>query len=259
MLISRYLSPSAERERTITVESTGSGSTFLSSFRSTLRVNGAGLRVLDRLDRLDEADPDAADPHLVAADQRVGVRHLDRDPVGGHERQAVVGVVGEEDGEDHDQGRDRADQRRAGGDGACSAAGHRRSPRALDGCGRRSRCRAGRGPRRSDGAAAPVDRRRPLRRLRAAARGVALGVERQARAPARSARPAAAGWSAAGPGAVRARSAAGSRLRRRRQLLGSALGAAAALCAADLSAWLRRRSCASQPGLRARDAGRAVW
>ncbi len=34
MLISRYLSPSAERERTIIVESTGIGSTSRSSLRS---------------------------------------------------------------------------------------------------------------------------------------------------------------------------------------------------------------------------------
>ena len=38
MSISRYLSPSAERDRTITVESLGSGSALLSSFRSTLAL-----------------------------------------------------------------------------------------------------------------------------------------------------------------------------------------------------------------------------
>ena len=42
-----------------------------------------------------------------------GVRDHRREPVGGDERQAVVGVVGEEDGEDRDQHGDRADQRRA--------------------------------------------------------------------------------------------------------------------------------------------------
>ena len=35
MLISRYLRPSADFDRTITLESLGSGSTVLSSFRST--------------------------------------------------------------------------------------------------------------------------------------------------------------------------------------------------------------------------------
>jgi hypothetical protein len=61
----------------------------------------------------DDADPRAADPHLVAFDQRVGVGHPRLEVVGRDERQAVVGVVGEEDGDDHDQHRDRADDHRA--------------------------------------------------------------------------------------------------------------------------------------------------
>ena len=51
----------------------------------------------DRDDRLDDPDPGAADPHLVAFDQRLRVRHLGLEVVGGDEGQAVVGVVGEED------------------------------------------------------------------------------------------------------------------------------------------------------------------
>ncbi len=68
---------------------------------------------LHRLDRLDHADAGAADPHLVALDQRVGVGHAGGEVVGGDEGKAVVGVVGEEDGDEHDQHRHRPDDHRA--------------------------------------------------------------------------------------------------------------------------------------------------
>ena len=58
-LISRYLSPSAERERTITVESSGSSRTSSSSFRSSRE--GGSVLVLDRDDVLDQPHSDAAD------------------------------------------------------------------------------------------------------------------------------------------------------------------------------------------------------
>ena len=66
----------------------------------------------DRLHRLDDPDPGAADPHLVAFDQRLRVGHLRLEVVGGDEGQAVVGVVGEEDGDQDHQHGDRPDQDR---------------------------------------------------------------------------------------------------------------------------------------------------
>ena len=127
MLISRYLSPSAERERTARVESTGIGSTSLSSFRSRRALV---LPLPSDWGSIDSTipDADAADPDLVAGHERVGVRHLSRDPVGGHEREAVVRVVREEDGEDHHHHGQRADHRRARRQ-ARSPAPHRFAPR----------------------------------------------------------------------------------------------------------------------------------
>ncbi len=87
---------------------------------------GADVPVLAllRLDRLDHADPDAADADLVGGHQQVGVGDHGRDPVGGDERKAVVGVVGEEDGEDDHHHGDRADHRRARRQ-RCAPAPHR--------------------------------------------------------------------------------------------------------------------------------------
>ena len=88
------------------------------------REFGGDLAVfeLDRDDLLDDADADAADPHLVAFDQGVGVGDPRLEVVGGDEGQAVVGVVGEEDGDDDDQHGHRPDQDRAARDAAESAA-----------------------------------------------------------------------------------------------------------------------------------------
>src|ERR1044072_5490583 len=69
--------------------------------------------LLHRRHRAHDADPGTADPHLVAANQRVGVGHAGGEVVSGDEGQAVVGVVGEKDGDDHDQHGDRADDGRA--------------------------------------------------------------------------------------------------------------------------------------------------
>jgi hypothetical protein len=77
---------------------------------------------VDRLHRLDDADANAADPHLVAFDQGVGVRHPRLEVVGGDEGEAVVGVVGEEDSDDDDEHGDCPDDDRAAGDAAESAA-----------------------------------------------------------------------------------------------------------------------------------------
>ena len=68
---------------------------------------------LHRHHRLDHADAGAADPHLVALDQGVGVGHAGVEVVGRDEGQAVVGVVGEEDGDDDDQHGHRPDDHRA--------------------------------------------------------------------------------------------------------------------------------------------------
>ena len=117
----RNLSPRADLGRIVKVESTGSGSAFLSRL-SESSAETLAVALLDRHHRLDDADADAADPHLVAFDQGVGVGHLGLEVVGGDEGQAVVGVVGEEDRDDHDQDRHRPDQDRAARHSLYSAA-----------------------------------------------------------------------------------------------------------------------------------------
>jgi hypothetical protein len=91
---------------------------------------GLPVRELDRDHRADRADEGAADADVVAFDQRVGVRHPRLEVVGGDEGQAVVGVVGEEDGDDHDQHRDGADDDRAARDPLDAAAIPHRPPQA---------------------------------------------------------------------------------------------------------------------------------
>ncbi len=110
--ICRYLRPSGDLGRMIIVELTGSGSTFLSRLRLSSAATSPSAH-LHRHDRLDDADPGAADPHLVALDQGVGVGNAGLEVVGGDEGQAVVGVVGEEDGDDDDQHGHRPDDHRA--------------------------------------------------------------------------------------------------------------------------------------------------
>ena len=77
-----------------------------------------------RRERAHEADSRAADAHLVGGLQARGLGQRDFDVVGGDERQAVVGVVGQEHGDDHDQRRDRPDQERAAGEGSTAAPVH---------------------------------------------------------------------------------------------------------------------------------------
>ena len=88
------------------------------------RGDPAGLRVLLGAERVHDAHARTADAHLVALDAGPSLGQFGLDVVGGHERQAVVGVVGEVDGDDHDQRRDRPDQQRAAGQRALAAAVH---------------------------------------------------------------------------------------------------------------------------------------
>ena len=87
---------------------------------------GAGLAgaELDRLHVLHHADAEAAGADLVALDQvlPVGEAHLQRRRR--DERQALVGVVGQEDRDDHDQHGHRAHEHGVGEHGGCGAASH---------------------------------------------------------------------------------------------------------------------------------------
>jgi hypothetical protein len=74
------------------------------------------------LDRLDDADAEAAEANLVALDQLGAAGHLGADVVGRHERQAGVRVVGDEDGDDRDERGHRADEHRARDDRGCRLA-----------------------------------------------------------------------------------------------------------------------------------------
>ncbi len=89
---------------------------FLFELEGRDRREAPGARVLVGLQRADDPDARARDPHLVGGLQAGGLRQFDLDVVRRHERQAVVGVVGEEHGHDDDQRRDRADQQRARGE-----------------------------------------------------------------------------------------------------------------------------------------------
>ena len=186
--ISRYLSPSAERERTTKVESTGSGSMSRSSLRSR-RAADVAVLVLLGFDRLDRPHPHAADPHLVGRHEQLGVGDLRREPVGGHEGQPAVGVVGQKDREDHDHHCEGADHRRA----RRERAGRRASSLALPGVpadrrrGSRATCEPRPpGPRAGRAGPAPRGPRRArwapprcrARRARAAARGRPRGSPR---------------------------------------------------------------------------------
>src|SRR5215208_8009407 len=91
-----------------------------------VRAGGVVHRL--RLDRLDLADADAADPDFVSGHQGVGVGQLGRELVGGDERQALVGLVGEEDRHDHDEHGHRPDEGRAGGEAAHAPAPHAPPP-----------------------------------------------------------------------------------------------------------------------------------
>ena len=177
--ISRYLRPSAERARTITVESTGSGSTSLSSFRSSRALTLPSV-VLHRARsprprRRARRRPGPRCP--APAGRRSGPR-----PRSGRwaRTAARVRVVGEEDGEDHDQHRDRADHRRARGEALTTPrAPHRGLP--LVGPIRKSSSVRGAAVRRRSGAGIGVGVARRRRRARAA-RARRLGARPSARA-----------------------------------------------------------------------------
>jgi hypothetical protein len=76
----------------------------------------------------DRADARSADAHVVALDEVGRVGDLGLELVRRHERQAGVGVVGQEDGDDDDERGRRADQHGVGGDRGRAAAAHQPSP-----------------------------------------------------------------------------------------------------------------------------------
>ena len=92
--------------------------------------------------------------------------------VDGHERQSVVRVVGEEDGDDHDQRRDRPDHRRRGCERGCWAlaaaswALQKRKSRRSCAAWSARRAEAAQGRRRALAAVAPCRSCRPCRRGR---------------------------------------------------------------------------------------------
>ena len=116
----------AERglERISSVESFGSGSGRLLELEPEHGDAGAVVVALGG-DRVDRAHARAADADLVAAHERGGARHLGLERVGRHERQALVGVVGQEDRDEDHEDRGRADQDGVAGD-AGAAVVHRR-------------------------------------------------------------------------------------------------------------------------------------
>ena len=89
------------------------------------RVQGAVAR-LRGADAADVPDPGPADQHAVGRDQPGGVRNFDIQVVGRDEREPVVGVVREVDGDHEDQDRDRADQDRVAERFLSASSGHDR-------------------------------------------------------------------------------------------------------------------------------------
>jgi hypothetical protein len=87
------------------------------------RELGAGRPVaqLDRVDLRDDAHAVAARAHLVALDEVRAVGQLDLQRRGGHERQAVVRVVREEDRHDRHEHGDGPDEHGVGEDGVAGA------------------------------------------------------------------------------------------------------------------------------------------
>ncbi len=101
---------------------------LLVQLQRDLGVGGA-VRPAHRLDLRHLAHARAADAHVEALDQLGGVRQVGLQVVGGHERQAGVRVVGEEDRDDRDQHGHRAHQHGAGGQrGARAARAHLSAP-----------------------------------------------------------------------------------------------------------------------------------
>jgi hypothetical protein len=85
----------------------------------------AVIAALD-LDLVDGADARAPEPDLVPAHEVRRARHLGLERVGGNEREALVGVVGQEHGDEHDEHGRRADQHGVAGNAAAPA--HQPSP-----------------------------------------------------------------------------------------------------------------------------------
>ena len=174
-VISTYLRPSAERGRTISVESLRQRAGVLVERQAEHGDHACRRRLRLRLDLGDRADARAADLDVVADDELGGARHLGLDLVGRHERQALVRVVGQEDGDEHRRARSR---RR-------SAPGCPRSLRRATSC--RRPCRTGSRAARPTGrasasaVAAAAGAPRPAARRRAARRG-ACGAAVAARA-----------------------------------------------------------------------------
>ena len=209
---STYFSPSAERGRMTTFESTGTAPAFLSSFSVSLRPDLA-VGEHDRRHVGHDADAEAARAHLVALDQVGAVGHEHVELARGHERQPVVGVVGQEDGHDEDERGHRPDRAR----------GWRRSTRWIGGrasWGEQVVEEPGLGLRVAAGLRAELRQRR--QRRRAARVGAAAGAG-QGRQVERRQRPARCGVGTVGvegDGGQRRRRGDRGRRRRRRRLDG---------------------------------------
>ena len=104
-------------------ESSGIFADRLVELELELGADPAG-RQLDGLHVLDDADAEAAGADLVALDEVLAVGEADLQRGRRHERQAVVGVVGEEDRDDHHEHGHRAHEHRVGEHGGCGAASH---------------------------------------------------------------------------------------------------------------------------------------
>ena len=109
----RYLSPIEPFSLMSKVESTGSGSMLLLSARSSTAIGWpeavrAGSMLVDETDERAAGHVD-----LGVLGQLGGVPHVDVERVARHERESVVGVVGQEHRDDRDEHGHRADQHRA--------------------------------------------------------------------------------------------------------------------------------------------------
>jgi len=99
----------------------GDGAELAVELQRQLRADpAAGQR--DRLHPRDDADAEAARADLVAGDEVRAVREVDLELRRGHERQARVRVVREEDGDDDHEHGHGADEHRARNDGGAVAA-----------------------------------------------------------------------------------------------------------------------------------------
>ena len=121
---STYFSPSAERGRMRIVESSGSGVADESSLSVSWAPRAAPVLRADRLDLRDLTDAEAALANLVSDDEPGGVRRVDLELERRHERQPLVGAVGEQHRDDDDEHRQRSDDERARRARSAAAASH---------------------------------------------------------------------------------------------------------------------------------------